>query len=402
VNRGARRAALATAAVAGMAAGVAVTLSFADADDAARATSTSVTTTTTSAPPSTTTSTVPVDAPEVLLVWTSGGLPAGLADQVRSLDGVDEVALVHGDETAMSASFDDAGDPVDVLADGWRIPLDTIAVEPASFSSFLDGPAAAAVESLQPGDALLTETSAKMRHDLGPGATIRLEGGTVRIAGIIDDESGASAELIVSAADAPKLGVVTERYLLVHHTAERDVLERTIAERFLDGRAVRFRSPGETTWLRHGDAVQPNLVMKTAFGEFSYRAGDGRQVVIDPAWVDEWIVTESVPILGPVTCHRKVMEPLRAALQELTDSGLGHLVDAADFAGCYSARRIEAGQPMSHHAWGAALDLNVDGNPRGSFSTQDERLVEVMAHHGFGWGGAWLVPDPAHYEAPTG
>ena len=65
----------------------------------------------------------------------------------------------------------------------------------------------------------------------------------MRIAGIIDDESGASAELIVSAADAPKLGVVTERYLLVHHTAERDVLERTIAERFLDGRAVRFRSP---------------------------------------------------------------------------------------------------------------------------------------------------------------
>ena len=171
VNRGARRAALATAAVAGMAAGVAVTLSFADADDAARATSTSVTTTTTttSAPPSTTTSTVPVDAPEVLLVWTSGGLPAGLADQVRSLDGVDEVALVHGDETAMSASFDDAGEPVDVLADGWRIPLDTIAVEPASFSSFLDGPAAAAVESLQPGDALLTETSAKLRHDLGAG-----------------------------------------------------------------------------------------------------------------------------------------------------------------------------------------------------------------------------------------
>ena len=57
---------------------------------------------------------------------------------------------------------------------------------------------------------------------------------------------------------------------------------------------------------------------------------------------------------------------------------------------------------MSHHAWGAALDLNVDGNPRGSFSTQDERLVDVMAHHGFAWGGAWLVPDPAHYEAPTG
>ena len=337
----------------------------------------------------------------MLLVWTSGGLPAGLADQVRSLDGVELVALVHGDETAMTGSVDGDGEVVDALPDGWRIPLDTIAVDPGSFSAFVAGPAASAVESLQPGEALLTETSAELRR-LDVGATVRVDGGTLTVADVIDDESGASAELIVTATDAPQLGVTTERYLLVHHTGERDVLERTIAERFLDGRAVRFRSPGETTWLRHGDAVQPNLVMKVAFGEFSYRALADRQVEIDPAWVDRSIVTESVPILGSVTCHRKAMGPLRAALQELSDAGLGHLVDPSDFAGCYGPRRIEAGQPMSHHAWGAALDLNVDGNPRGSFSTQDERLVDVMAHHGFGWGGAWLVPDPAHYEAPTG
>ena len=157
---------------------------------------------------------MPVDAPDVLLVWTSGGLPAGLADQVRSLDGVELVALVHGDETALEASFDDAGAPVDALAEGWRIPLDTIVVDPPSFASFLAGSAASAVESLRPGDALLTESSAEMRHGLGPGSTIRLEGGTVTVAGIIDDESGASAELIVTAVDAPKLGVTTERYML--------------------------------------------------------------------------------------------------------------------------------------------------------------------------------------------
>ena len=56
-------------------------------------------------------------------------------------------------------------------------------------------------------------------------------------------------------------------------------------------------------------------------------------------------------------------------------------------------------QPLSRHAWGIAVDLNVDDNPRGSFSTQDARLVEIMRRHGFGWGGTWLVPDPAHYEA---
>ncbi|CAN5293224.1 hypothetical protein BH23ACT9_BH23ACT9_06790 [soil metagenome] len=50
---------------------------------------------------------------------------------------------------------------------------------------------------------------------------------------------------------------------------------------------------------------------------------------------------------------------------------------------------------------GVAVDLNVGDNPRGSFSTQDPRLVEVMRAHGFTWGGTWLVPDPAHHEVVT-
>ena len=138
--------------------------------------------------------------------------------------------------------------------------------------------------------------------------------------------------------------------------------------------------------------------MKAAYGEFAVREGPGRTVEIDPAWVAASIATEAVPILGPVTCNRLLLPPLRAALSELEQAGLAHLVDPADFAGCFSARRIDAGQPLSHHAWGAALDLNVDGNPRGSFSTQDARLIEVLVRHGFSWGGDWLVPDPAHYE----
>lgn len=391
----ARRAALAAAALAGIAVGVVATLAFAGSDEPVPTRGPPATT----RPTSTTTAGPTADQAEVLLVWTSGGLPAGLADDVRSLDGVDLVTLVHGDETAMVGSSDDEGQAVDTLTDDWRIPLDTLAVEPTTFSSFLTGPAADAVGSLRPGEALLTETSAERRR-VSVGATIRLEGGTVTIGGIVDDLSGAGAELIVTADDAPTLGVTTERYLLIQHTSERDDLERTIAQRFLGGRAVRFRTPAETTWLRHGDAVEPHLVVKSALGEFAYREGTGRSVEISPAWVDRWIVTESVPILGEVTCHRKVIGPLRAALGELSDAGLGHLVDPADFSGCFNPRRIAAGQPLSHHAWGAALDLNVEGNPRGSFSTQDRRLVDTMAHYGFSWGGAWLVPDPAHYEAP--
>ena len=56
---------------------------------------------TTTVPPSTSTSTTTVPAQPVLLVWTSGGLPDGLATEVAELAGVSEVTLVRGDQTAM-------------------------------------------------------------------------------------------------------------------------------------------------------------------------------------------------------------------------------------------------------------------------------------------------------------
>jgi len=396
-----RRLTLAAATLAGVSAGAVATLSLTGTEAARPAASAPVTTgpptsveTVATAP----TTARPPDRAPVLLVWTSGGLPVGLAEAVRALAGVEAVTVVSGDQTAMVRSAQD-GLAVDDLADGWRIPLDTLAIDPGTFAPFLPGGPSATVGALGPGEAVLTETSARLRR-LGEGARIELDGGTVTVAGVIDDLSGAGAELLVTTADARAIGVDTERYLLVRHTSPRAELERAIAQELRAGQAIRFRTPAETTWLRHGDAVEPNLLLKESFGEFAYRARSGRSVEVSPDWVTRWIVTEPVPILGEVTCHRKVMTPLRAALRELSDAGLGHLVDPADFAGCYSARRIAAGEPLSHHAWGAALDLNVDGNPRGEFSTQDRRLVDAMASHGFTWGGAWLVPDPAHYEAP--
>jgi hypothetical protein len=393
----ARRATLVTAALAGAVVGAVATMALTDPGAPKLALGAEQIHTTTSA--DATALTAPIDAPAVLLVWTSGGLPPGFADEVRAIDGVKALTLVRGDETRLTASADVDGQPVDRTEPGWHIPLDTLAIDPASFSSFLSGDAAGAVLALQPGQALLTETSARLRR-LDDGATIQLADAQVTVVGIIDDLSGAGSELIVTADDADRLGVTTDRYLLVAHTGDRESLQRAIADR-LHGRAVRFRSPAETTWLRHGDAVEPAAVLKTAFGEFAIRDRAGRDVEIDPAWVAREIVTESVPILGAVTCNRKIIEPLRAAMTEIEQANLAHLIDAADFAGCFSARRTEGGQPLSHHAWGAALDLNVDGNPRGSFSTQDPRLVEAMTRHGFTWGGTWLVPDPAHYEAPV-
>jgi hypothetical protein len=411
-----RRLAVAVAAVAGILAGVVVAFSLSPASPTTAGGQTAssspsapsttvpepaVTTTTTDvpAPPDATGDEEPVPAPgEILLVWTAGGLPPGLAARVEGVDGVRSVTTVRGAQTDLVGSVDAAGQVVDELADGWRIPIDTLAIDPETLPGFVGHRSARAIRALAPGEAILTRSSAALRG-LGAGSTVRLSTGELTVAALVADAAGSGAELLVHVADAERLGVATERFVLLRHDGDRDTVQRTIAEQHLAGHTIRFRTPAETAWMRHGDAVAPQVLVKLAYGEFAYRDAAGRGIEIDPAWRDRWVVAEQVPVLGEVTCHRRMVPRLRSALDELAQANLDHLVDPADFAGCWSPRRIAAGQPISRHAWGIAVDLNVDGNPRGTFSTQDARLVETMRRHGFTWGGTWLVPDPAHYEA---
>lgn len=394
-----RRTVLAFAAAGGLLVGIVATLAVTTPTKEAvgSATTSPSATATISTEPTTTSTTSMLDASTTLLVWTSGGLPAGFAGDVARIDGVEHLTAVSGDQTDLVASTSADGTPVDRVDDGWAIPLDTIAIDPVSFGRFAPPDARASIESLEPGDALLTESSAKLRQ-LTTGATMELRGGVVEIAGVIDDTAGAGAELLISTADATRLGVITPRYLLISHPSDaRPAVTQSIAEH-AGSRSIRFRSPVETTWMRHGDAVTPPVYVKQAYGEFAYRDRPGRDVEIDPAWVDAHIVDAHVPILGQVRCHRATIEPLSEALGALAEENLGHLVDPGGFAGCWSARRIAVGEPLSRHAWGVAVDLNIGGNPRGSFSTQDPRLVEAMRAAEFTWGGLWLIPDPGHYE----
>lgn len=193
-----------------------------------------------------------------------------------------------------------------------------------------------------------------------------------------------------------------ERPALTHaSTAGRvtDILRTHITQGLLPpGTPVRFRLAGETPFLREGDAVLPQALVKDRFGEFAFRDLAGRDIEVDPEWVSAHIVTADVPILGRVTCHRAVIGAVRAALTDLVKSNLASLVDPAAFAGCFAAKRINPGEPVSRHAWGVALDVNYRGNQTGVSSAQDPRLVAVMARYGFTSGADWLQPDPAHFE----
>ena len=81
--------------------------------------------------------------------------------------------------------------------------------------------------------------------------------------------------------------------------------------------------------------------------------------------------------------------------------GLAQLIDPKQYAGCYAPRLLRPDDPtagISHHAWGAAIDINAGSNPFGGTPHQDPRLVRIFERWGFTWGGHWLVPDGMHFE----
>lgn len=135
-----------------------------------------------------------------------------------------------------------------------------------------------------------------------------------------------------------------------------------------------------------------------AVGTFNYTVLGGGRIAPDPAWVSSHIATESVPILGSVTCNRLIFPQLRAALEEVVQRGLADRIHPDEYAGCYYPRFIAGTTSLSNHSFGLALDLNVPGNQRGTAGEMDRTVVSIFKEWGFAWGGDWHYTDPMHFE----
>ncbi len=148
------------------------------------------------------------------------------------------------------------------------------------------------------------------------------------------------------------------------------------------------------------DAAQTAVLVGTyadAVGTYRYTVSGGR-VIPDPAWVREHIVTATVPILGQVTCNEAMIPQLKAALGDIVSRGLADEIHPDDFAGCYYPRFIAGSTQLSNHAFGLALDINVQDNQRGTVGEMDRGVVDAFKKWGFGWGGDWNYTDPMHFE----
>jgi hypothetical protein len=337
--------------------------------------------------------------PAVLLAWTPHRLDDGLATTAASLPAARAASVVRGGVVDLLGSRDMEGRVVDGLDAGWVIPLDAVAVAPADHAAFVPLADRSTVAELGAGEALLGRTSAELRR-LSAGGVIDLAGGqSVVVAGVVEDATIGGAELAVDLATGERIGLDRPRYLLIAYDGDRSAVEDRLRSSLAPGVSVRFRGPGETPFLRHGDAVLAQAQIKARFGEFSLRRRAGaRAFDQDPRWQAEYIVTQDVPILGRVTCHRAIVPALVGALGEIEKAGLGGLVDQVSYDGCWNPRLVQPGAGVSRHAWGVAFDLGFSSNPTGFESVQDPRIVEVFRRWGFTSGDGWLVPDAGHFE----
>ncbi|MET0606121.1 MAG: M15 family metallopeptidase [Beijerinckiaceae bacterium] len=72
--------------------------------------------------------------------------------------------------------------------------------------------------------------------------------------------------------------------------------------------------------------------------------------------------------------------------------------------GAFDFRPERGGASLSAHAWGAAIDLDPEGNRIGRAwaphrGMVHESVIDAFEEEGWRWGGRWRRPDAMHFEA---
>jgi hypothetical protein len=278
------------------------------------------------------------------------------------------------------------------------------AVDPSAYRRFTPGVTAradAVWQRVAEGDlAISPELADEIDHPLGGDLVLGNEAGSLTLRVGAKASMPPKIDAVVNEVRGGQLGMVPRNAVLVATDgADPSAVADALRDRV--GKAVTVSpltltvpSQGRQTAFLTGGSVAE------AVGSFSYRYFEDGSVEPDPAWVAANLRTEAVPILGNVTCHRVMLPQLRGALQEVVDRGLEHLVDPSDYGGCYAPRFIasDPSRGLSLHTWGIAVDLNVQGNLRGTTGEIDRRVVDIFKSWGFAWGGDWSYTDPMHFE----
>lgn len=330
--------------------------------------------------------------PVQITVWSGRPLPETLLTEARAMPGV-LAAGTRVSQLVNLQSVTGADKPLSSRPQGAVLPVGVTTLD-AGVLEALQGELRPAIEALRRGDVVLPESSAEFRG-LGVGDSVELGAATFTVGAIVEDSSGFRGEFIVSEAAAQTLGLNQARALVLAVDADAASATEARLQSLIGQLPIRLRygSGGGGSSRR----LLALLDAKRVFGEFWYRPLSGPRIAPEPAWVQENIVESKVPLLGTFPCHKKIIPQLTAAMNELQNRNLAHLVKTND--GCYNPRMQTTNEDaISRHAFGVAIDINASSNAQGATPTMDPALVEVMEKWGFAWGGRWTVPDGMHFE----
>jgi hypothetical protein len=339
--------------------------------------------------------------PDNYLAWVPGGFDdPSFRQKMERLAGLDEAVVVAGDTLWLRKTQDAEGRVVDEPASPFAFPIDAFAAQAKDYAPFVGRSVRhRIVQALSAGTAVLGEHSARLRR-LGPGGTLTFRTGSVRVGAVVPDDAVGWAEVLVNREVGHRLGITHERYLLAQPDRDlpRPAWKRMVLP-FVGEDRLRVDVPGGTRFVRVASGVNPPILVKQAFGEFAATPqSDPAFLTIDPAWVEKHIVTTDVPLLGTITCNRKLIPLVRGALEDILASGL--MSEIKVYSGCWASRTVSRSPtaPPSTHAYGAAIDINAPQNPYGTKPTMNRDVVRIFESWGFNWGGDFLIPDGHHFE----
>lgn len=328
---------------------------------------------------------------DLVVVRDDAGFTSGTVASLEALPGVAEAAGRRNDEVPLWGSTAADGSPVDVFPAGFQVVMTALVHEPD-----LPGPAPS------PGEAVLTARGVATRG-LGVGARLVLgpDRRTLTVVAVASESDAfGSAELVVHPDDGDALDVEPLDRLVLLLDRDTDVTDvadgaRTVLGRD-DPRSVEVREATDGPRQRR---TLSSSRARDLFGEFAFRDRPGtRDIDQDPAWVSANLVSREVPLLGTVRCHRSMIDDLAAALDDVVAAGEGGWVDASRSSGCWAPRRIREGGGLSKHAFGIAVDINIDFSLPGLGEVPPDAVIAAFERHGFSWGGRFPNPDNHHWE----
>lgn len=286
--------------------------------------------------------------------------------------------------------------------------VSVVGIDPSTFRTFAaqgTAEATAVWESVARGEVVASHDLAKtlglgLGTPVALGSTTTGQPASLRL-GALATTGIPGADLIVDNQIADGLGLPAATRMLLTAGKDRAGKDKDPVALAAQVRAV--AGAGAEVDLLAPPAASPTAFLtggKAAkqFGAFSYRYFPDGTIQPDAGWVKANIKTETLPIMGRVTCHRLMLPQLRGALQAVVDAGLASTLTSYD--GCYVPRFIERNpeNSISLHTWGIAIDMDASKNYRGIAGTMHPEVVNIFKRWGFRWGGDWKYTDPMHFE----